>query len=380
MNKNVVMQVLPALEMGGVERGTIEMATAMKKEGIANIVVSNGGILVKQLKKIGVPHIQMPVHSKNPLIMLLNAYRLKKVIKKYHVNLMHVRSRAPAFSVLWASRMTNIPFITTFHGVYGTKGIFKKWYNSIMTKGKKIIAVSEYVKQHIMKEYHIPEEKIKLIHRGADTDKFSISKVMPQSTEKFLDKYCISLENPVITLVGRLTRWKGQLILLEAFKYLKNKNITCLFVGSDQGRVSYLEEIKKAILELPETFRVHIISDSPEMPAVYFLSDIVVNASTDPEAFGRVIPEAQSMGKIVIGAEHGGACETIQDGKTGFLFTPSDAHDLAQKIDMILDLPEERKVIFQENSIQWVKDNFSISKMCSKTIDLYKEYFYVSEN
>ena len=173
---------------------------------------------------------------------------------------------------------------------------------------------------------------------------------------------------------------KGQLILLEAFKYLKNKNITCLFVGSDQGRVSYLEEIKKAILELPETFRVHIISDSPEMPAVYFLSDIVVNASTDPEAFGRVIPEAQSMGKIVIGAQHGGACETIQDGKTGFLFTPSDAHDLAQKIDMILDLPEERKVIFQENSIQWVKDNFSISKMCSKTIDLYKEYFYVSEN
>ncbi len=372
MTKQVIMQVLPELDMGGVERGTIEIATALKKAGIENIVVSAGGKLTANLARLKVPHITLPVQTKNPFKILINAFKLKKIIRQYHVELMHVRSRAPAFSVALASRMTGVPFITTFHGVYGHQNAFKRWYNSIMTKGKLVITVSDYVRQHVMKTYHIPESKIRLIHRGADTDYFEVGSVKVHQIEDFIKQYGIDLNGPIVTLVGRLTRWKGQLVLLEALRQLKGP-ITCLLVGSAQGRDKYVAEIKEAMKKLPEDIGVYIITNSPDMPTVYALSNVVINASLDPEAFGRVIPEAQSMGCLVIGTAHGGAAETIADGETGFLVPPGDPKALADKIKEVLALPKKEKEEIQTKAIKSVQENFSTNMMCAKTLAVYRE-------
>jgi len=375
MTEQVIMQVLPELDMGGVERGTIEMATALKKAGIENIVVSAGGKLTAQLARLKVPHITLPVQTKNPFKILVNAYRLAKVVRQYHVGLMHVRSRAPAYSVALASRLTGVPFIATFHGVYGHQGALKRWYNSIMTKGKLIITVSDYVRQHVMKTYHVPESKIRLIHRGADTDYFDANTVKVYQIENFIKQYGIDLNGPIVTLVGRLTRWKGQLVLLKALQQLDGP-LTCLLVGSAQGREKYVNELKEEMKKLPETIQVYMITDSPDMPLVYALSNVVVNASLDPEAFGRVIPEAQSMGCLVIGTAHGGAAETIADGETGFLVPPGDAKALANKIKEVLALPKKEKEAIQTAAMRSVRDNFSTEKMCAKTLAVYQEVLH----
>ena len=371
-----ILQILPSLQMGGVERGTIEMARALQAAGIPNAVVSAGGPLVESLKHLGVPHFTLPLKTKNPLMIYANAEELATLAKKEGFTLLHVRSRAPAWTTHWASKKCGIPWIATFHGVYGTEPRFLKIpYNRIMLKGLRTICVSEFVKKHVLETYQADPAKLVCIPRGADTDFFRPDAVTAaEAQEKKTKHYRFTPDIPVITLPGRLTRWKGQEVFLEALTLMKHKRLGILFVGSDQGRTEYSDHLRELASRLPNETEVVFRDHTSEMPKVYAMSDIVVNASSaQPEAFGRTIPEAQAMGRLVVGTAHGGACETIKDGATGWLVPPGDAKALAVQLDRILDLPEEQKNAIRTAAIQSVRDNFSIAKMCASTIALYRE-------
>ncbi len=375
MNHNpVILQVLPTLEMGGVERGTVEIASALQQAGIQNYVVSAGGPMVRELTKMGVEHITLPVHRKNPFIIWRNIERLVRVIRDKKITLVHVRSRAPAWVVKYASRITGVPFIATYHGVYGIKpACLKKPYNRVMTLGKRVIAVSDFVKQHIMTHYNVPENQIVTIYRGADVRRFNPDRVVLERITELLQSYQIPPEKPVITLVGRLTKIKGHAILLAALSQMRHKEVTCLFVGSDQGRVEYVAELKEQIKTLSPQTSVLMVKSCSDMPALYLMSDIIVNASIVPESFGRTVTEAQAMGRIVVASAHGGACETIQDGKTGFLVPPENVDALAQCLDKVLDMSVDERQKIQAAGISSVRERFSVQSMCAQTIELYKK-------
>ena len=371
----VILQILPRLETGGVERGTTEIAAALTKAGWHSVVVSGGGRLVHKLERGGTEHITLPVYSKNPIVMRKNADRLAKIIKEKNVDIVHARSRAPAWSAKWACEKTGVPFLTTFHGAYNM-GPFKikKKYNKVMTAGVLTIAVSDFIKQHILDNYEgVEADKIRVIHRGADIERFNVSKISQERLIALSKKWRLPEDLPVIMLPGRLTRWKGQLLMLEALALMKHKNVRCLFVGSDQGRKRYRRELERKTKKLGLASIVQFVDHCNEMDVAYMLSDIVVSASTDPEAFGRVIPEAQAMGRLVIGPDHGGATETIKDGETGFLFKHGDAKDLAEKLDAALDMSAADKQTMTQKAVQSVRTDFSKDAMCAKTLDLYRE-------
>ena len=369
-----ILQILPALGMGGVERGTIEIARALAAAGIPNAVASAGGPRVADLDAIGVPHFQLPLASKNPFTIRRNAARLADLARRENITIFHARSRAPAWSAYWAACRTSVTFLTTFHGVYGTSPrCLKIPYNRVMTKGEKIIAVSNFVKRHVVETYGVPEDRIVRIHRGADTDTFRPDAVSPAQAAARKAELGFAPDLAVVTLPGRLTRWKGQALLLDALARMSHRAIGCLLVGSDQGRTAYTAELKAMAARLPPETKVAFLDHADDMPCIYALSDIVVSASSDqPEAFGRVIPEAQAMGVLTVGTAHGGACETIEDGTTGFLVPPGNAAALAAKLDEALDLPADRKSAICAAALASVRTNFSTARMCAETLALYR--------
>lgn len=374
MSNMVIAQILPALEIGGVERGTIEIAAALQKEGIKNYVISNGGRMVPELERLGVEHITLPVHSKNPFRMYMNARKIAKIAKEKGFTLMHVRSRAPAWAVKWASQMTKIPFMTTFHGVYGIKPAIKKYYNIVMTQGVRMIAISNHVKNQVLRDYQMDESKIRLVYRGADTAKFNPALISQDQIADLMMQYHIPTDKPIIMLQGRLTHWKGQLAMIEALTKMTHKELTVLFIGHHQGRMDYYNELNEKIKALPkETTVLTFAVTGKEMPTVLALSDIAVSASLKPEPFGRAMPEAQAMGKIVVAFNHGGAAETVKDCETGFLVPPCDTDALAQKLDDILDMPLEERQKIGQNAIRSVHENFSVQTMQEQTLSVYKE-------
>ena len=366
-----IIQVLPALNQGGVERGTIEIATTLQQAGISNYVISAGGQMVSELEKIGVEHITLPVATKNPFKIWLNAQKMIKIFKEKEAGLIHVRSRAPAWSVKWASQKTKIPYIASYHGVYGIQPKIKKLYNQVMLQGEHVIAVSEYVKKHILENYSCPPEKITVIHRGADVNQFNPDLVSDEQISHFKQQYQIPENLPIITLVGRLSLWKGQNVLLDACSKMIHQNFICLLVGSDQGRTEYHKELEQKTTTLKQ--KVIFIDSCHDMPTLYKMSDIVVSASLDPEAFGRVITEAQAMKRIVVASALGGACESIQDGVSGFLTPVGDTTALANTLDKILDMPFEEKNKLQEQAYTSVHQNFTVQKMCEQTLAVYQE-------
>lgn len=370
-----ILQILPSLQMGGVERGTIEMARAMKEAGIPSAVVSQGGPMVEGLEEIGVEHFALPLKSKNPFTIRANAARIAEIACEGGFTLMHVRSRAPAWSTHWASLKCGVPWISTFHGVYGTYPAFLKIpYNRVMLKGKATICVSDYVMRHVLDVYHADPARLVRIHRGADVAAFRPDAVTPdEARAKKVDYYHFSPDVPVITLPGRLTFWKGQEVLLAALAKMRHRRVGVLFIGSDQGRTAYSDKLREIASGLSDETEVVFRDHTREMHKVYAMSDVVVNASSaQPEAFGRTIPEAQAMGTLVVGTAHGGACETIEDGRTGFLVPPGDADALAAKLDEMLDLPQERRDAIRATALESVRRDFSVSRMCAETIALYE--------
>ncbi len=368
-----VMQVLPRLVTGGVERGTVDIAGAIVEGGGRSIVVSAGGPMVQELKRLGAEHYELPVDSKNPIIMRQNIKQLMKIAKHQQVDIIHARSRAPAWSAWYAARKCNIFFVTTFHGTYGHSNWFKRRYNAVMTKGDRIIAISNFIAGHILRIYGIPATKIRVIPRGIDIEKFSPNKVSQERRIKLADQWRLPDDKPIIILPGRLTRWKGHIVFIEAIKKLERKNIQCLIVGSDQDRNDYKHELERQIENHGMQELIHVVGHCDDMPAAYMLTDIVISASTDPEAFGRIMVEGQSLGRLVIGTNHGGSRETVIEGQTGWLAEPNDADSLAANIGIALDLSEKQRTTISNTARKHVEENYTKEIMCSKTLDVYNE-------
>ncbi len=372
-----ILQVLPALGQGGVERGTIEIAAALRAAGVENAVASSGGRLVRRLEELGVDHLELPLDSKNPFTMRSCAKKLAAYCRENGVTLMHARSRAPAWVVKWASAMCGVRWIATFHGVYGTDPKFLKIpYNRVMLKGERTIAVSKYVRDHILSTYAGADpDKIVLIYRGAETKVFNPGAVPKEVAEaKKTLQYGFEADRPVITIPGRLSRLKGQEIFIEALSMMRNHRYGVLVLGSDQGRTEYSDHLRTMAGRLPDETRVVFRDHTSEMPVVYALSDIVVSATAShPESFGRTIAEAQAMGRLVVATAHGGACELIEDGVTGFLVPPGDAKALAERLDCMLEMSEEAKARMRAAAAESVGSRFSTARMCEETIALYRE-------
>lgn len=368
-----VLQVLPALNTGGVERSTVEVTEAIVNAGGRALVVSGGGNMVHEVARAQGEHIQMRVHTKNPFIIYTNIARLVKLINEYKVDVVHVRSRAPAWSAYFAAKQCEKPLVVTFHGTYSLGGFLKRKYNAIMISGVRIIANSHFIAGHMRRIYGVPINKIRVIHRGVDLSRFDPQKISAERVVALAYKWRLEDGLPVIMLPGRLTRWKGQSIFIDAIKQLDRRDIRCLLVGDSQGRDSYRQELERKVKDLGLGEIVRIVDHCDDMPAAYMLSDIVVSASTDPEAFGRVVIEAQSLGRPVIATAHGGAKETVIENETGWLVPPRDVGALAKTIEKALNLnPEERSIVSQKG-IANVRTNFSKDTMCAKTLDVYNE-------
>ncbi len=371
-NNPTILQILPELRSGGVERGTIEVAKAIVNNGWRALVVSAGGAMTEQLKKVGASHIQLPVHSKNPITILRNARKLEQIIHSYGVDVVHARSRAPAWSAYKASVATNTPFVTTFHGVYGTQAA-KKIYNQVMVKGDVIIAVSNFIAAHIQKTYKCDYDNIRVIHRGVDTEYFTPNNVTQHQLDRLADLWGITPDKPVILMPGRITRWKGQHILIDALHKLKHMEFYAILLGEAGKHKKYLQQLQKQIIKNGMSNNIRIVPPTTRMVEAYALADLVVVPSIEPEAFGRVPVEAQAMGKPVIATNHGGACETVLPEKTGWLVAPNDADELANIIAQVLEYPADKMQIISQTAKQHVCSNFSTSSMCSKVLDVYAE-------
>ena len=368
-----VLQVLPAMVTGGVERGTVEMAEAIVNAGGRAFVVSAGGPMVHELTRVGATHFEMPVQSKNIFVMRKNATRLAELIQQEGIDLVHARSRAPAWSAYWASKRTNTPFITTFHGTYGHSNPLKRFYNQIMIKGDRVIAISSFIAGHMRKIYGVKREIIRVIHRGVDLFRFDPEKVTAERLVKLSTQWNIPDGVPVVALPGRLTRWKGQLVFVDAIAKLGRRDICCLLIGSDQGRTEYRKEVERRIKQHNLQGIVTIVDQCNDMPTAYMLCDLVVSASTDPEAFGRVVCEAQAMGRPVVATNHGGARETVIKGETGWLCEPGDATSMARAIEKGLSLTPTQRERMAQQAMKHIKEGFSKDTMCAKTLEVYNE-------
>ena len=368
-----VLQILPHLNSGGLVSGAVEISEALQKAGMNSFVASEGGRREREITRAGGKVINFSLGSKNPLIILLNVYKLSKIIKKYKINIIHARSRAPAWSAYFAAKKMGIPFVTTFHGTYSIQNNLKKKYNSIMIKSNRVIAISKFIKSHILSNYNIDKEKIVTIYRGVNIEKFNYLKVSNERLISLLKKFNIPEDSYVVLLPGRITRWKGHTLLIEAISKLQRSDIICLFVGDVQGRNKYYTELEKLIdkLQLKNNFR--IISNQSDMAAIYKLADVVVSTSLEPEAFGRVVAEAQAMGRPTVAVNHGGGPEIIIDGQTGWLFKPGDADDLSDKINSALNLNKEDRDKMAMGAIERTKLNFNNETMCAKTLQVYAE-------
>jgi glycosyltransferase involved in cell wall biosynthesis len=368
-----VLQVLPHLNSGGLVSGAVEISEALQKTGMNSFVASAGGRREREITKAGGKVINFSLGSKNPIIMLLNVYKLSRIIKKYKINIIHARSRAPAWSAYFAAKKMGIPFVTTFHGTYSIQNKLKKKYNSIMVKSDRVIAISRFINNHILSNYNIDKDKIVTIHRGVNIERFNYLKVADERLISLLNIFNIPEDSFVVLLPGRITRWKGHILLIEAIFKLQRSDIICLFVGDSQGRNKYYAELEKILdkFKLKNYFR--IIPNQSDMATIYKLADVVVSSSLDPEAFGRVIVEAQAMGRPTISANHGGGSEIIIDGLTGWLFKPGDADDLSDKINKALSLNKDNRDKLAINAIKRAKLNFNNETMCAKTLQVYAE-------
>ncbi len=376
MKAPVIMQILPRLDTGGVERGTLDIASALVTAGKCSIVVSSGGTMVRELERVGALHITIPVNSKNPIVMLKNANTLTNLIQAHGVDIIHARSRAPAWSARLSANRCKIPFMTTFHGTYNFNNPFKKAYNSIMTKGERVIAISDFIGQHVRENYHTPREKIRVISRGINLDTFNPRLVSAERIVQLANLWRLNDHRPVIMLPGRLTRWKGQRVLIEAARILSRPDVRILIVGDDQGRTRYRAELDNLIRQNGVEEIIHITGPCQDMAAAYMLADVVVSPSTDPEAFGRVAAEALAMGRMVIASDHGGARETVEDGKTGWLVPPGDPNALAKALCHALDMTNADRENHSRLAIKHIHENFSKQKMCSATLAVYDELLH----
>jgi glycosyltransferase involved in cell wall biosynthesis len=368
----LVLQVLPELVTGGVERGTVDIATAVAAKGWGSIVASAGGPMVADLKRVGVEHITLPLQSKKPWTIHRNAGALTEIAFDRKIDIVHARSRAPAWSALIAARRIGAHFVTTYHGAYNAANPIKNLYNSVMARGEQVIAISDFIANQIQQRHRVEKDRITTIHRGVDVGLFDPQKTSAERIIQLANAWRLQDGMPVIMLPGRLTRWKGQSVLIDALGHLGRDDVRCLLVGSDQGRKGYRQDLDRLVSNRGLQHVVHIVDNCRDMPAAYMLADVVVSASTDPEAFGRVAVEAQAMGRPVVASDHGGARETVLPWKTGWLVTPDDPKALAAAIADAIALDTDARARMAETARAHVLEHFTVDQMRAATIDVYQ--------
>jgi glycosyltransferase involved in cell wall biosynthesis len=369
----VVLQVLPALVTGGVERSTVDIAQALKRAGGTAIVASEGGPMELELLRAGVQHVKLPLASKNPIVILRNVRRLERLMRQHDVDIIHARSRAPAWSAFYAAKRTGAAFITTFHGTYNFRSPLKRRYNAIMVKGERVIANSDFIARHIRENYAVDPGRIRVIHRGVDLARFDPAKVSAERVIALSQRWRLPDGVPVVMLPGRLTRWKGQRLLIEAIAKLGDIDFIAVILGADQGRTEYRRELEEAIRAQGLIGKAVVLDECDDMAAAYKLADVVVSASTDPEAFGRVVSEAQALGRPVVAPNHGGAPEQVIPDRTGFLYLPGDAQGLADALRRALALSEAERRLIAMEALAHVRKFFTKEQMCERTLALYTE-------
>ena len=383
MSSNLkVLQVIPKLGYGGAETGCYDIAHYLPENNCGSFIITSGGELIKFIDKKKVKLIKLPVHSKNPILILINALLISSIILFYKINIVHARSRAPAWSCLIACKLTGRKFVTTFHGTYNFKSKLKKFYNSVMVRSDLIIAGSNFIFSHINENYSKYlsfKKKLLVIFRGINVDYFDPETKLESDEKKLLKVWDINKDKKIILLPGRLTSWKGQELFIEAINLvnieLGYESFYGIILGSDQGRDLY----KKKLTRLSEQYRmnnqVRFIDHCNDMALAYKVSDIVVSASIEPEAFGRVSVEAQSMQKVIIASNTGGSNETVVDGKTGFLFQSGDARSLSKTILKVLNLNDASIKLIGSEGRKNIIQKFNVEKMCFSTYSEYKKIF-----
>jgi len=380
MSSNIkVLQVIPKLGYGGAETGCYDIAHYLPENGCESFIVTSGGELTKFVDKKKVKLIKLPVHSKNPLLILINTILLIGIILFFKISIVHARSRAPAWSCLFATKLTNRKFVTTFHGTYNFSGKIKKFYNSVMVRSDLIIAGSNFIFSHIKENYSEflkSQKKFLVIFRGINVDYFDSSTKLENDEKNLLQKWNINDEKKIILMPGRLTSWKGQELFIEAINLVKielgYEAFHAVILGNDQGRDLY----KKKLIGLTEQYhltnQIKFIDHCEDMALAYKVSDIIVSASIEPEAFGRVAVEAQSMEKLIIASNIGGSNETIIDEKTGLLFESGDAKSLSKKIIHGLTMDETSINLMGKEGRNNIIKKFNVEKMCFSTYSEYK--------
>jgi glycosyltransferase involved in cell wall biosynthesis len=375
-----VLQVIPKLGYGGAETGCYDIAHYLPENECRSFIATSGGELLKYIKKDKVKILKLPVHSKNPLLIIFNALVLVIYIIIYRINIIHARSRAPAWACYFACLLTNRVFVTTFHGTYNFKSKFKKFYNSIMLKSKLTIAGSNFIFSHINEkysEYLSKDKKLRVIFRGINLDYYNSKNISILKQEKLKQEWNLSSNQFTILLPGRLTYWKGQEMFIESLNILiedyDKANFQAVILGSDQGRKVY----KKKLINLVERYnlnkKVKFIHHCKEMPLAYSLSDVVVSASIEPEAFGRVSVEAQSMGKPIIATDIGGSKETIVNKKSGFLYKHDDPRELAKVLNAVIQLSQDDLKSIGNEGRKNVTKKFDVETMCQSNLKEYKK-------
>ena len=371
-----LLQVIPDLETGGAEQTTLDIARAVTRAGGRALVDSRGGRMDGRLRATGAELIVLPVQSKNPLTIARNAGRLAEVIRRKKVSVIHARSRAPAFSAYLAARATGIPFVATYHGVYTAQGRLKRWYNAIMTRGPLTIANSGYTRERVIAEHHIDEARVIAIDRGVDLNWFDPAQVTQHRIDSLLKHWQV---DPTDTrtkfiLAGRLTRWKGQRLIVDVatrLRALGGPEPLILFVGDPQGRFDYRAELEAAIREADLEDSVRLVGHCDDMPAAYLIADYALAPSLEPEPFGRTAVEPQVMGRPVLAADHGAARETVVDGETGWLVAPGDEPAWTDALVRALAVaPAERETMGAAAAVR-ARRLYSVDAMCEATLKVY---------
>jgi len=368
----VILQVLPEMRSGGVERGTIEIARAIVRAGGVALVASSGGPMVSQVAACGARHIALPLKTKNPLHIWRNGRRLAGVISQYKVQIIHARSRAPAWSAWFAAKTAGCHFMTTFHGTYGLGNKWKRKYNSVMTKGERVIAISHFIAEHIQKNYTIDPHRLRIIPRGVDLKLFNPFGHSPQRMIELAKQWRLPDELPLILFPGRITRWKGQHVFIKALAALSHRHFFAIIIGDDKGHENYRMKLEKQIMKLGLGEHVRIARHTSYVTEAYMLAKLVVATSVEPEAFGRVVLEAQAIGRPVIATDHGGPKETVIPDVTGWLVAPGNVQQLSDCIAHALALDDAALQAMSEKAYLHARQ-FSIEKMCTQTLDVYKE-------
>jgi glycosyltransferase involved in cell wall biosynthesis len=377
-----ILQVIPKLGYGGAETGCYDLAHYLYEKDCKSFIATSGGKLLRFVKKNKVKIFRLPVHSKNPIVMLLNVFFLSFIILIYNIDLVHARSRAPAWSCLCACFITRRKFVTTFHGTYNFSNRLKKFYNSVMIRSRLIIAGSNFIFDHInenYKEFLKERNKLMVIFRGINLGYFEKRSVSENKKNKLIKEWGIDIEKKTILLPGRLTQWKGQEFFIEALNILiedyNKSNFQAIILGSNQGRNVY----SKKLFSLAERYqlnkKIKFINHCREMPTAYSLSDIVVSSSIEPEAFGRVAVESQSMEKPIVASNIGGSKETIVNEKSGFLYKSGDPRELAKVLNNVMELDKEALYSIGKEGRKNVIKKFDVEQMCQTTFTEYKKLF-----